>query len=97
MSNGKVRTKAKPPVSSAGASMRKRVPKRTVRAVPNRGAVESVIAKATDVIGDKDDAMRWLGTPIPALNYATPISLLGSKDGITRVEDVLGRMESGVW
>jgi hypothetical protein len=47
--------------------------------------------------GDREKAMRWLGTPVRALDYATPISLLGTGDGATRVEDVLGRMEQGVW
>jgi len=60
-------------------------------------AVESVINKAVEVIGDRDEAMRWLGTPVRALDYATPISLLGTKKGAARVEDVLGRMEHGVW
>jgi len=60
-------------------------------------ALESVIDRATEVIGDRDEAMRWLGTPIRALDYATPISLLGSSEGTARVEDVLGQMEHGVW
>jgi Protein of unknown function (DUF2384) len=41
--------------------------------------VESMIHRAVEVIGDRDEAMRWLGTPIRALDYATPISLLGTK------------------
>jgi putative toxin-antitoxin system antitoxin component (TIGR02293 family) len=60
-------------------------------------AVESMIDRAIEVMGDRDAAMRWLGTPIRALDYATPISLLGTSEGATRVEDVLGRMEHGVW
>ena len=60
-------------------------------------ALESVIDRATEVIGDRDEAMRWLGTPVRALDYATPISLLGTSEGTERVEDVLGQMEHGVW
>jgi putative toxin-antitoxin system antitoxin component (TIGR02293 family) len=60
-------------------------------------ALESVIDRATEVIGDREDAMRWLGTPVRALDYATPISLLGTREGAARVEDVLGQMEHGVW
>jgi uncharacterized protein (DUF2384 family) len=41
--------------------------------------------------------MRWLGTPVRALNFATPISILGTEDGIERVSDVLGQMEYGIW
>ena len=51
-------------------------------------SVESVVDRAIEVMGDRDDAMRWLGAPI---------SLLGTSEGATRVEDVLGRMERGVW
>jgi putative toxin-antitoxin system antitoxin component (TIGR02293 family) len=60
-------------------------------------ALESVIVRATQVIGDRDEAMRWLGTPVRTLDYATPISLLGTSEGTARVEDVLGQMEHGVW
>ena len=60
-------------------------------------SVESVIDRAIEVMGDRDEAMRWLGTPVRALDYATPISLLGTSAGATRVEEVLGRMEHGVW
>lgn len=41
--------------------------------------------------------MRWLGSPVRALDFATPISILGSKEGVKRVNDVLGQMEHGVW
>jgi putative toxin-antitoxin system antitoxin component (TIGR02293 family) len=48
------------------------------------------------VFGDKEEALRWLGTPVRALNYATPISRLSSPNGHTEVMDVLGRLEHGV-
>lgn len=60
-------------------------------------ALDSVIDRATEVIGNRDEAMRWLGTPVRALDFATPISLLGTREGTARVEDVLGQMEHGVW
>jgi uncharacterized protein (DUF2384 family) len=41
--------------------------------------------------------MRWLGTPVRGLDFATPISLLVTKKGQTRVNDILGRMEHGIW
>jgi putative toxin-antitoxin system antitoxin component (TIGR02293 family) len=59
--------------------------------------VESIISRAIEVIGDRDQAMRWLGTPVRALDFATPISLLGTGAGAARVEDVLGQMEHGIW
>jgi DNA-binding CsgD family transcriptional regulator len=59
--------------------------------------LDFLVDRAIEVIGDRDEAMRWLGTPIRALDYATPISLLGTNEGASRVEDVLGQMEHGVW
>ena len=68
-----------------------------VKTAPPELAVEAVIKRATEVMGDRNEAMRWLGTPVRALDYATPVSLLGTRAGATRVEDVLGQMEHGVW
>jgi putative toxin-antitoxin system antitoxin component (TIGR02293 family) len=56
----------------------------------------TVIRRATEVIGHQSDAMRWLGTPVRALNYATPISLLHDSKGREEVLAVLGRIEHGV-
>jgi putative toxin-antitoxin system antitoxin component (TIGR02293 family) len=58
---------------------------------------ESVIAHAIEVIGDREAAYRWLGTPVQALDYATPISLLGATEGMERVEAALTQLEHGVW
>jgi hypothetical protein len=60
-------------------------------------AIEAaIIDRAAEVVGDRVDAMRWLGTPVRALNYATPISLLHDFKGREQVLTVLGRLESGV-
>jgi len=64
---------------------------------PSNALIEPIIDRATEVIGDRDDAMRWLGTPVRGLDYATPISLLGTEEGQTRVNDILGQMEHGIW
>ncbi len=55
------------------------------------------VARATEVLGDQDAALRWLGTPVAALDYATPVSVLGTPQGVSRVNDVLTQMEHGVW
>jgi Protein of unknown function (DUF2384) len=57
---------------------------------------EAVINRAIEVIGDKEDAMRWLGTPVRALDYATPISRLSHPEGETEVLRVLTQLEHGV-
>ena len=62
-----------------------------------RRKIDEMIGRATEVLGTRDEALRWLGTPIPALDFATPISVLGTKKGAARVKDVLTQMEHGVW
>jgi len=34
---------------------------------------------------------------LPSLSDRTPLSMLNTADGIEQVEDVLGRIEQGVW
>jgi len=41
-------------------------------------AVETLINRATELMGGRDEALGWLGTSVRALDYATPISLLGT-------------------
>ncbi len=55
-----------------------------------------ILRRAVEVIGDEAEAMRWMGTPIRALDYATPISLLHTSQGYEAVLTVLGRLEHGV-
>jgi putative toxin-antitoxin system antitoxin component (TIGR02293 family) len=56
----------------------------------------SVVDRAIEVIGDKNDALRWMGTPVRDLDYATPVSLLPTAKGRVAVLVVLGRLEHGV-
>ena len=56
-------------------------------------AEDTVLNKAIEVIGDGSKAMRWMGTPVRALGYATPVSLLGTEDGMNSVLTVLSRLE----
>ena len=55
------------------------------------------VARATEVFGNEEAAFRWLGTPVAALDYATPISCLGTHQGAMRVIGVLTQIEHGVW
>ena len=59
--------------------------------------IVSVTARAIEVFGTREKAIRWLRTPIPALSDRTPLSMLNTADGIEHIEDVLGRIEHGVW
>jgi hypothetical protein len=60
-------------------------------------AIDSMVDRAAEVLGTRDEAMCWLGTPVRGLDFATPISLLGTKEGVERVSDIRGQMEHGVW
>jgi putative toxin-antitoxin system antitoxin component (TIGR02293 family) len=55
-----------------------------------------VIQRAVEVMGDEPEAMRWLSTPTRALDYATPVSLLHTQEGIESVLVAMGRFEHGV-
>jgi hypothetical protein len=68
------------------------VPRRT-----KEKAIDEMIARAAGVLGSREEGMRWLGTPVRGLDFATPISLLGTPEGVERVNDVLGQIEHGVW
>ncbi|HXM43416.1 MAG TPA: MbcA/ParS/Xre antitoxin family protein [Bryobacteraceae bacterium] len=59
--------------------------------------VDPIIERIVEVMGNREQAMRWLGTPVRALDFATPISLMATSSGKKRVLDVLGQMEHGVW
>ena len=59
--------------------------------------VVDVVAKAIEVFGTRERALRWLKTPVRALGDQTPVSLLNTPEGVAQVQDTLGRVEHGVW
>jgi putative toxin-antitoxin system antitoxin component (TIGR02293 family) len=56
-----------------------------------------VLTKATDVFGTQSDAEKWLTTPAVALDQRRPVDLLSSPAGVEMVEQLLGRLEYGVY
>jgi putative toxin-antitoxin system antitoxin component (TIGR02293 family) len=54
-------------------------------------------AKAEEVLGSLDKAKRWLSISNRALGGEVPISLLDTDIGAQAVDDVLGRIEHGVY
>jgi uncharacterized protein (DUF2384 family) len=58
--------------------------------------LELVLKEALDVIGDEDEAIRWMGTPTRALDYATPFYVLHTPGGREAVMHVLGRLAHGI-
>lgn len=53
--------------------------------------------KAVTVLGDIDHARRWFKTPVQALGGGTPLEYADTEIGAREVEDLLGRLEHGVF
>lgn len=56
-----------------------------------------VLAQATQTLGSREAAERWLATPQIALDRQRPIELLTTWPGTKMVEELLLRMEFGVY
>ncbi|MGH7411696.1 MAG: type II RES/Xre toxin-antitoxin system antitoxin [Candidatus Methylomirabilis sp.] len=54
-------------------------------------------AQAADALGSDEKAATWLRRPNRALGGHTPLDLLDSEIGARQVEQVLGRIEHGVY
>jgi uncharacterized protein (DUF2384 family) len=59
--------------------------------------IVEVTARAMEVFGSREKALRWLNTPLRSLGDRTPLSLLNTPEGVAQVQDTLGRVEHGVW
>lgn len=59
--------------------------------------IVEVTARAMEVFGTREKALRWLSSPVRSLGDQTPLSLLTTPEGVVRVQDTLGRVEHGVW
>lgn len=56
-----------------------------------------VLARASEVFGGREEAERWLMSPALALSRHRPIELLTTSAGCELVEQLLGRLEYGVY
>jgi putative toxin-antitoxin system antitoxin component (TIGR02293 family) len=56
-----------------------------------------ILAKATAVLGSKEDAEQWLEQPASGLDQRRPMDLLATPAGVELVEDFLVRLEYGVY
>jgi putative toxin-antitoxin system antitoxin component (TIGR02293 family) len=56
-----------------------------------------ILAKATDVLGSREEAEQWLERPAMGLNQRRPIDLLATPAGVELVEDFLERLDYGVY
>lgn len=59
--------------------------------------VARVLEHTYKVFDDKEKVQRWLSKPNNALHGETPLSLFSTPTGIGMIEDVLTRIEEGVY
>jgi uncharacterized protein (DUF2384 family) len=71
--------------------------KRVLSVSAEPDSLVDVTARAIEIFGTREKAMRWLRTPVRALGNQTPMSLLQTPEGLVRVRDTLGQVEHGVW
>lgn len=56
-----------------------------------------ILSKATELLGNQEAAENWLVTPAIGLEQRRPVDLLATPAGIKLVEDLLVRMDYGVY
>jgi len=56
-----------------------------------------ILARATEVFGSQEEAEQWLERPAMGLDQRRPIDLLATPAGVELVEDLLTRLEYGVY
>ncbi len=59
--------------------------------------VAGLLEHATSLFKDKDKALNWLKSPKKALDGKSPLEYADTSVGIEKVNDLLGRLEYGVY
>lgn len=59
--------------------------------------IARVYERAEEVLKDMDRVKRWFRSPIRGLGYKTPLELIDTEPGAVEVENMLGRIEDGVF
>lgn len=60
--------------------------------------LEQLIRHGLDVFDARADILgRWLRTPLPELQQQSPLTLLDTTTGLSMVDNVLGRIEHGIY
>lgn len=68
---------------------------KTKRAYTNR--IIRIFARAADVLEDQDKAMKWLHREQIGLGGRIPLDMIQTEAGEREVENLLGRIEHGVY
>jgi putative toxin-antitoxin system antitoxin component (TIGR02293 family) len=56
-----------------------------------------LLKRAAEVLDGEDEAAKWFRHPLHALGEKTPLEMCSTEPGAREVEDVLGRIEHGVF
>jgi putative toxin-antitoxin system antitoxin component (TIGR02293 family) len=56
-----------------------------------------ILELAIKVFGDRNKAYDWFWEPCPALNNKCPAELIDTPEGLIKVQEVLMRIEYGVY
>lgn len=60
-------------------------------------ALARVFLRAVEVLEDKTAAVQWFQHPLQALEWATPLAYARTAVGLRELENILGRIEHGVY
>lgn len=85
-------------ISTATFHRHKAAGRRLATAVSDRVVrYARLLGKATQIFGDRADANRWLASPQFGLGGAVPLEFARTEVGAREVENLLGRIEYGVY
>ncbi len=59
--------------------------------------MEKVLAAATETLGSKEKAAKWLETPNRALGGGRPLDRMNTDSNALEVETLLGRIDHGIY
>jgi putative toxin-antitoxin system antitoxin component (TIGR02293 family) len=59
--------------------------------------VAALFDRAAQVFGDEEDAAAWFADPNLALGDVAPLALADTAPGVRAIDDLLGRIEYGVY
>ena len=84
-------------VPKSTLALRKKKGKFTFEESERLYRVQRLFSKAIDVFGDLDEARKWLKEKAYGLGDVSPLEFAKTEIGAREVEDLLGRIEHGVF
>ena len=71
--------------------------KEHMSSVQQQAVSTAILARAIEVFGSSEKATRWMERPNRALSQKNPIQMLATEEGRREVQELLGRIEHGVY